>query len=295
MSHLPKSTIVRLQQGVRRTLFRAADLVAPGLAGRIARDIWFTVPPRMPPSQLPGGGEPFEVESLGAVVRGHVWGTGPAVYLVHGWGGRGSQLASFVEPLLAGGFRVVMFDAPAHGDSAPGPAGPGRTHGVEFGKALDAVFARYGPAEAVVAHSLGAISTYLTLRFGWLSTRRLVLLAPMVAAEPLFDQFQRVLGFGTRSRRAFDRHLEAFVGVPMSEFDAVFQASLLDPVPTLVVHDRGDRQTPYAEAVRLVASLPDARLVTTDDLGHRRILSDRAVVRQVTAFVVSDDLQAGVA
>src|SRR5688500_15132227 len=116
MSRPPKSTIVRLRRGVRRTLFRAADLVAPGVAGRIARDIWFAVPPRMPPAQLPGGGAPFEVESLGAVVRGHVWGTGPAVYLVHGWGGRGSQLGSFVEPLLAGGFRVVMFDAPAHGD-----------------------------------------------------------------------------------------------------------------------------------------------------------------------------------
>ena len=52
-------------------------------------------------------------------------------------------------------------------------------------------------------------------------------------------------------------------------------------MPTLVVHDRGDRQTPYADAVRLVASLPDARLVTTDGLGHRRILKDAAVVRQV--------------
>ncbi len=109
------------------------------------------------------------------------------------------------SPCWPRGFRVVMFDAPAHGDSDPGPAGPRRTHGVEFGKALDAVFARFGPAEAVVAHSLGAISTYLTLRFGWLSTRRLVLLAPMVAAEPLFDQFQRALGFGARTRQAFDR------------------------------------------------------------------------------------------
>ena len=39
------------------------------------------------------------------------------------------------------------------------------THGVEFGKALDAAFAEFGPAEAVIAHSLGVISTYLTLRF----------------------------------------------------------------------------------------------------------------------------------
>jgi pimeloyl-ACP methyl ester carboxylesterase len=289
MSRPQKSTIVRFQNQARRALFRSADLVAPDLAGRVARDIWFAVPPRMSPARLPEGGEPFVVESLGAVVRGHVWGSGPVVYLVHGWGGRGSQLASFVESLLAGGFRVVMFDAPAHGDSDPGPAGPGRTHGVEFGKALDAVFARFGPAHAVVAHSLGAISTYLTLRFGWLSTSRLVLVAPMVAAVPLFDQFQRALGFGARTRRAFDRHLEEFVGIPMGEFDAIYQASHVDPVRTLIVHDRGDRQTPWADSVRLVDSLPDARLVTTNGLGHRRLLEDSAVVREVVAFLCTAD------
>ena len=285
MSRPQKSTIVRFQNLSRRALFRSADLVAPSLAGRIARDIWFTVPPTLAPARLPEGSEPFEVESLGAVVRGRVWGTGPVVYLVHGWGSRGSQLASFVEPLLADGFRIVMFDAPAHGDSDHGPAGRGRSHGVEFGKALDAVFARFGPAHGVVAHSLGAISTYLTLRFGWLSTGRLVLLAPMVAAAPLFDQFQRALGFGARTRRAFDRHLDEFVGIPMTEFDASYQASHVDPVPTLVVHDRGDRQTPWADSARFVESLPDARLVTTDGLGHRRILEDAGVVSAVMGFL----------
>ena len=295
MSRPQKSTIVRFQNQARRALFRSADLLAPNLAGRIARDIWFTVPPRLAATPLPDGGRPFEVESLGAVVRGHVWGAGPVVYLVHGWGGRGSQLASFVDPLLAGGFRVVMFDAPAHGDSDHGPAGRGRTHGVEFGKALDAVFAEFGPAEAVIAHSLGTISTYLTLRFGWLSTRRLVLVAPMVAAEPLFDQFQQALGFGARTRRAFDRHLDEFVGIPMAEFDAGYQASYVDPVPTLVIHDRGDRQTPWADTARFVESVPDARLVTTDGLGHRRILRDPAVVREVTAFLREADAREGVA
>jgi pimeloyl-ACP methyl ester carboxylesterase len=265
------------------------------MAGRIARDLWFTVPPLLPATPLPAGGEAFEVESSGSVVRGHAWGTGPAVYLVHGWGGRGSQLAAYVEPLVAAGFRVVMFDAPAHGDSEAGPAGPGRTHGVEFGRALDAAFARFGPAEAVIAHSLGTVSTYLTLRYGWLSTRRLVLLAPMVSAAPLFDQFQRALGFGSRTRRAFDRLVDEFVGIPVEEFDAVYQAAQVDPVPTLVVHDRGDRQTPYADAVRLVGSLPDARLVTTDGLGHRRILKDAAVVREVLTFLREEEQAEGAA
>jgi pimeloyl-ACP methyl ester carboxylesterase len=295
MSGVQKSTIVRTGNAVRRALFRTADLFAPGVAGRIARDLWFAVPPVLAPTPLPPGGESFEVESLGAVVRGHAWGAGPVVYLVHGWGGRGAQLAAYVEPLVAEGWRVVMFDAPAHGDSDPGPAGPGRTHGVEFGKALDAVFARFGPAEAVIAHSLGTISTFLTLRYGWLSTRRLVLLAPMVSAAPLFDQFQRALGFGARTRREFDRLVDRFVGIPVEEFDAVYQASRVDALPTLVLHDRGDRQTPYADAVRLVGSLPDARLVTTDGLGHRRILKDPAVVREVLAFLADDGAAEGAA
>ena len=295
MSGSKKSTIVRTTNWARRALFRTADLVVPGVAGRIARDLWFAVPPLLAPTSLPAGGEAFEVESLGATVRGRMWGTGPAVYLVHGWGGRGSQLASYVEPLVAEGFRVVMFDAPAHGDSDPGPAGAGRSHGVEFGRALDAVFAKFGPAEAVIAHSLGTISTYLTLRYGWLSTRRLVLLAPMVSAEPLFDQFQRALGFGASTRRAFDRLVDEFVGIPVSEFDAVYQAAHVDPVPTLVVHDRGDRQTTYADAVRLVGSLPVARLVTTDGLGHRRILKDAAVVREVLTFLGDEGAAEGAA
>ncbi len=295
MSSAPKSTIVRFRNLARRTAFRSADLLVPSRAGLIARDLWFTVPPRLGAEPLPEGGDAFEVEAMGATVRGHVWGSGPVAYLVHGWGGNGAQLSAFVRPLVAEGYRVVMFDAPAHGDSDHGPAGPRRTHGVEFGKALDAVFGKFGPAEVVIAHSLGAISTYLTLRFGWLSTRRLVLLAPMVAAEPLFDQFQRALGFGARTRRAFDRHLDAFVGIPMAEFDATYQSARTEPVPTLVVHDRGDRQTPWAETARLVESLPDARLVSTEGLGHRRILRDPGVVREVTTFVREARAHEGVA
>jgi pimeloyl-ACP methyl ester carboxylesterase len=280
-----KSTIVRSVDTRTRLLFRAGEVLAPRRTGRIARDIWFAAPPLAPADPLPPGGEPFVVTSLGAEVRGHVWGTGPVVYLVHGWGGRGSQLTSFVEPLVAAGYRAVLFDGPAHGDSAPGPAGPRRTHGIELGKALDAVAAQFGPAPTVVAHSLGTIATYLALRFGWLGTERLVLLAPMVEAETLFDGFQRALGFGPRTRRAFDAAVEEFTGLGVADFDARVQSAHTDPVPTLVVHDRGDRQTPYDDAAALARTLPRAELVTTQGLGHRRILRDPGVVAGVVAFI----------
>ncbi|MDP3893053.1 alpha/beta fold hydrolase [Nocardioides sp.] len=293
------STIVRARNWTTGAYFRHAEHLLPGPAGRLARDLWFTAPPRMAQLPVPGAGEPFEVEAQGHVVRGMVWGdvAGPAgarrtVYLMHGWGGRGSQFGALVEPLLESGHRVVIFDAPAHGDSDHGPAGPRRTNGLEFAKALDAVFCRFGPAEAVVAHSLGTIATYLALRFGWLGTKRLVLIAPMVESQTLFDQFQSVLGFGERTRRAFDRSVLEWVGIAVAEFDARVQAAHVDPVPSLVITDRGDRQTPYEQVADFAESI-DAPLITTEGLGHRKILRDRDVVASVVAFVSGQQVAGG--
>jgi pimeloyl-ACP methyl ester carboxylesterase len=296
MASRTKSTTVRLRHRAMAAYFRYAEHLAPGQAGRLARDLWFTAPPRMADLPVPEGGEAFELEAQGHVVRGRVWDNGldrdrrPAtVYLVHGWGGRGSQFGAMVEPLLESGHRVVMLDAPAHGDSDHGPAGPRRTNGLEFAKALDAVFCRFGPAEAVVAHSLGAIATYLALRFGWLGTKRLVVIAPMVESQSLFDQFQAALGFGERTRRAFDRSILEWVGIPVAEFDARFQATQVEPVPTLVIADRGDRQTPYDDVVDFAESI-SAPLLTTEGLGHRKILRDREVIASVVEFVSGHEI-----
>ncbi|MDP3890444.1 alpha/beta fold hydrolase [Nocardioides sp.] len=280
-----KSTIVRTRMLALRMFFRTVGPLHPRYAARVALDLWFTVPPPPPVAPLPAGGEPFTVVSGGARVRGHAWGSGPAVYLVHGWGGRGSQLAAYVEPLVAAGHRVVLFDGPSHGDSDPGAHGPTRTHGLELAHALDAVVARFGPADTVIAHSLGAIATYLTQRLGRLAPGRVVLIAPMVESASLFDAFQAALGFGDRTRSAFDRRVDEFVGISVEEFDARVQAAHVPPVPTLVVHDLSDRQTPYAQARKLVDALPQARLLTTDALGHRRILGDHKVVREVLGFL----------
>jgi pimeloyl-ACP methyl ester carboxylesterase len=284
MSLPDKSTIVRFRNEATRAFFRYGEHVAPRWAGRAAFDLWFSAPPRMPALPVPEGGEPFEVVAQGHVVRGLVWGEGATVYLVHGWGGRGSQFGALVEPLVAAGFRVVMFDAPVHGDSDHGPAGPRRTSGVEFAKALDAVFCRFGPAEAVVAHSMGTISTYLAMRFGWLGTERLVFVAPMVEFGSLLDQFQQALGFGPRTRQAMERNVDEFVGVPVREFDARVQAAHVERHPTLVITDRGDRQTPYAEVVDFAETI-NAPLITTEGLGHRKILRDPDVVQTIVEFL----------
>lgn len=280
---LKKSTTVRIS----RWFFGATECLAPAVGARVATRTWFTLPHPPRDTGLPDGGTAFEVQSQRTAVRGRVWGTGPVVYLVHGWGGRGSQLGAFVEPLVRRGHRVVLFDAPSHGDSDPGLSGPRSTHGVEMSKALDAVAARFGPAAAVVAHSMGAVVGLLTMRYGWLSAERLVLLAPMGSYATQFAAFSKYLGIGPRIRRRVDEAVARRVGIAVDEFDVGMLAGELPALPTLVVHDRGDRQTFHGESVELVGRLPDARLLTTDRLGHHRLLADAGVVEAVTDFVAS--------
>ncbi len=284
-SILQKSTTVRFIRG----FFASTEVVAPWLGAKVATRMWFTIPSSPRTEPLPEGGEPFEVESLRATVRGRHWGDGPVVYLMHGWGGLGAQLAPYVGPLVRRGYRVVMFDAPAHGASDPGPSGPGSSHGVEFGKALDAVAARFGPADAVIAHSMGAIPALLALKYGWLSTERLVFLAPMSRFSTQFSGFAQMLGLGPRIRQRVELTTEKRVGIPVAKFDLQPLAEETGPISTLIVHDRTDRQTSYDESVDLAGSLPSARLITTHGLGHQRLLRDESVVESVVGFIAAAD------
>ena len=271
------------------------DVVAPGLTARAAAQRWFQIPGR-PTSRHeggrsePDGGTTFETSSLGHVIRGTSWGDGPVVYLVHGWAGSSRHMVGLVEPLLMRKYRVVAFDAPSHGRSDPGPSGPGRSHGVEFAHALGAVSAVFGPAHGVITHSLGAMAAMLALRFGSLSTQRLVFIAPMTGLQSQFDTFADALNLGERTRRRIAARIHDRVGFAVEGFDVVRMAGYARDAPLLVVHDTSDRYTPYGDSVRLVEDWPGtAELLTTSGLGHNRLLRDPGVIAAVVSFLVSEN------
>ncbi|HEX8348240.1 MAG TPA: alpha/beta fold hydrolase [Actinoplanes sp.] len=272
-----------------RAAFRVLDRTAPGLAARWAERIWFTLPragahpPRR--SVPPASGQPFTVHVDGHRVVGETWGAGPAVYLMHGWGGHSGQLAAFVAPLLDRGHRVVAFDAPSHGRSAPGAYGPRSSSIPEFASVLSAVVAAHGPAQCIIAHSMGATATAVALCDG-LRAERVVLLAPMAGASSYARQFATVLGLGDRTFRRLIARVERRVGAPMHHFDVPELGRAVAMPPTFVVHDRDDTSTPVSDGAAIAAAWPGARLRVTSGLGHRRLLRDPDVVADVVRFVV---------
>lgn len=284
---MPSSQLATAQKSTIVRSFMLTERFAPGLGARWAEALWFRIPPaRGRRDRLAPPGRPFQVPVLGGMVAGETWGEGPAVYLVHGWGGWRGQLDALVAPLTAAGYRVVTFDAPSHGDSDPGPEGPGRSSVLELAAALRAVVAAHGPAAAVVAHSLGATATAFAMRDG-LAADRAVFISPMADPLPYTRAFAARLGFGERVRSRMVGRIERRVAMPMSAFAVPAVAGQVATPPLLLVHDRQDSETGWSDSAAIARAWPAARLVTTAGLGHRRILRDPAVVAEVAGFVAS--------
>jgi pimeloyl-ACP methyl ester carboxylesterase len=277
------STIVRNRTplwAAVRAYFAIVSRVLPDLARRQAERL-FTLPPRYAGRRA----HPVDARRETVVAGKHslaVWQAGPAkapaVLLVHGWGGRGVQMGSFVPPLLAGGYRVVWFDQPGHGES-----GSSAVALPDFVRALETLASTHGPFAAAIGHSLGAAALGVALRRGAQLGRVVFVSAPASISEHAHN-FARMLGITPPIRDAMRRRLEHRYGVRFAEIDRIDELEQLR-LPALFVHDRGDTEVPFEHALRLSGRMPSAQLIKTYGLGHYRILREPSVVGAVVDFV----------
>jgi pimeloyl-ACP methyl ester carboxylesterase len=268
-----------------RAVFRTVGTAAPEVAARWAESIFCTPPrhePRSGDESFLATGRRFRVRSEGQELVAWEWGKGPAVVLVHGWGSRAGRFEAMARALAEAGFRVVAYDAPAHGRST------GRFASLpEFARALRSVAEAVGPVYGLVGHSLGGAAATLALRDG-LGAERVVLLAAPADVTPFTNAFADQFHLPPAVRQAMRRNLELRLDVRLDELHVPTIARAL-LASALVVHDREDPDVPYRNAEEIAATWTGARLITTTGLGHRAILRDPAVVRQTVEFFLAED------
>ncbi|MEO5568720.1 MAG: alpha/beta fold hydrolase [Gemmatimonadaceae bacterium] len=275
---------------VVRLAFQMLAAISPDAAARAAAQLWF-MPPR--PKIRPEARAFLETGRRSTLlVRGRpvaLWrfGSGPPVILVHGWGGYGGQMQPFVDPLVRAGHEVIVFDAPAHGDSGPSELGAGRTTLFEFAHTLDALAREVGDFAGIIAHSGGSTAAAWALTTAKWSVRSLVMIAPMASPIAYKKVFHGALGLNNDVLRRFNEYTERRFGFQWSDFEVPAMATRTRTPPLLVVHDRDDTETSWQEGAAIADAWPQSALHTTTGLGHRRILRDPAVVEAVTAFIAS--------
>ena len=193
-------------------------------------------------------------------------------------GSRASRLSGLAAALVEGGFRVVAFDAPAHGAST------GRFASLpEFARALGDVAEAAGPIHGLVGHSLGGAAVAMAMRHG-VQARRAVLIAPPADVRIFSDLFARSLAISPTVQRTMHRNLERRLRIVWDELHIPTVVREL-PAAALVIHDRNDADVPFAHGEEIVGAWAGSRLESTSGLGHRALLRDPAVIRWSVEFL----------
>jgi pimeloyl-ACP methyl ester carboxylesterase len=283
-------SLPRISTNVR---FAASALLFPELAGAWAERLFLT-PPR-------NGGAAAAldlidarsslIEHKGRHIATWRWGSrdAPLVILAHGWGGYAAQMRAFAFPLLTAGFQVLAYDQPAHGVSE------GKLTGLpDFADVLAEIAWHHGGAYAFVGHSLGAASGGFALANKKVRFEKVVLISPPADLVGYSRHFARWHWMPEAIRRAMQSAIEDRYGVLWENLDVARLAQRIS-APALVIHDRDDRMVPWTHGAHVARVWPGARLMSTDGLGHGRILGSDVVTRAAADFIAGRSAVANVA
>jgi len=265
-----------------RLAFTVLGPLFPRLMGRWAYKLWFRTR-RFPES---AAGRKFAASSLhetllvdGIPVAVYRQGSGPLVLFVHGWSGRGSQVAALAEPLVAAGFQVLAIDAPGHGDT-PGDS----TNILECAAVLLEFSRKYGVIHGAITHSFGGMVLAYAMHHGmWVE--RVVCISAPAHVDYLLDGFADTLAIPAVVISDLHRRMDERIGAEFWETTSmVVNVRELD-VPALIIHDEDDHNVPWEQGKIIATNWPGARFMKTSGLGHGKILRDPAVVAAAVEFI----------
>ncbi|MCP5162049.1 MAG: alpha/beta hydrolase [Hahellaceae bacterium] len=207
------------------------------------------------------------------------WGNAKRqILLVHGWESRATQLAGFVDSLVALGFKVIALDAPAHGQSAGKQSNP-----VQFAEAVMQINQQLGPFDGIVGHSMGGSAVGLALSQG-VECGKVVLISSPSSIISVLKRFAHFIGLPGKCAQRFIQQVELNVGRPANELNIAERLSALKS-KGLIIHDKGDMEVPFRDAESLSRTWKNASLLATEGYGHRAIVRQPLVWDKVTEFL----------
>ncbi len=265
-----------------KLVLRTLGPVFPGITTRMAHKLFFTnwrfKKPRIE-QKIASMAKARVVDVNGVPIRLWQWGEGePKILFIHGWSGRGTQIASFVKPLVEQGFCVLSFDAPAHGES-----GGKRTDVFKIVESLSVVLDQIGPLHGVITHSLGAtiLSQLLTEE---LILKKIVLLCPPTSLDVILKNFQHQLDLPSEIIARLRRLLVKEFGAEMEERLLLSNKTWRFNCPVLIIHDEHDEGVNWHASEELAMKMPEAEFYKTQGLGHVKILYAQSVISKVSSF-----------
>lgn len=263
-------------------LLSILQVIAPGIAFKTALRFFFSpIKFPTPERELPYKNSAIvsrETVNGKRITVYHVEQGKRAVLMVHGWSGRASQFYKMAPAIAKAGYKVFSFTAPAHGSSTDK-----QTHMLEFADCISYLDKKYGPFEAIIAHSIGGAATLNAINQG-VKTKKVVLLGVPGYLKDVILDFCNKLGLNQGVLNRIIAHLKKEYAEDYEQFSTTRLAEKMT-IPGLIVHDVDDKDVDIAYARENHRVWKNSRLIETNGLGHRLILSDEQVINEVLSFI----------
>jgi pimeloyl-ACP methyl ester carboxylesterase len=282
LPHVSATQITWLRRG-----FAVLQALSPALAARAAFALFlrsFRHPLRPEDRRALERARRHRIVAGADTVAVYEWGPGErTVIILHGWGSSAARFVRMAEALQSRGWRVLVPDAPGHGASS------GNSSSLpQFIAALDAIVARFGPPDALIGHSLGALG--IARRHGegppeWATRLEAVALISMPSGAPfLLEAFLQALAIRPVTRTCLLALFERRFGATLESYAALPGAARI-AARLLILHDDGDDIVPHAHSTELAQQLRDGRVTTTTGLGHSALTRDAATINAIAGFL----------
>ncbi|RYF87878.1 MAG: alpha/beta fold hydrolase, partial [Chitinophagaceae bacterium] len=151
-------------------------------------------------------GKPLSFQLNNNNVRGYECNPGgdKTILLLHGFSSSCHKFDKYAIALIEKNYRVLAFDAPAHGFS------DGTTvNALEYSQMIQKVVELYGPVDAFMGHSFGGIGASLALEnIAHSQKTKLVLIAPATETSSAVEGALKFLNVkNPKVRQALDEHI----------------------------------------------------------------------------------------
>lgn len=251
--------------------------LARTMASRVAR---VAVSPEQ--EEATQSAEPIRFGQRGRVTA-WVWGSGPTVLLVHGWGGRGAQLAPLARHIARQGFRAIVFDVAGHGASGERDA-----RWEYFIRDIGDVAAEVGNAHAWVGHSAGALTMMASRRLRAISAKYFVCICAPSHPHPPVRGVRQRLNPGEAVLQRYRQYLASQFQSDWASLEAGIAWAGAGP-ELLLCYDEKDRFIDHMEGNRIHDWCPRSTLTKTASFGHSRVLAAPELAQTITNFIAVPD------
>jgi len=206
-------------------------------------------------------------------------GHGPEVALVHGWGGRATQMAPLAAYIAGLGYRATIFDIAGHGESKMMQA-----RWEYFIHDIGTIGHRIGDVAAWIGRPAGGLAMMAGRRIAGVNAPSYVCVCAPSHPFPPIRALATRLNAGPSVLARYRRFLGEQFQTTWDDLaaGAAFVGAGSD---LLLCYDEKDRFVDHTEGDRIHALCSGSRLVKTKSFGHTRILASPELMQTTAAFL----------